>query len=277
MEAERAVLEKTQRNIIRLTAQETQGSLGVYTSKMGGNPYFPKSAQYPYNKDGKPLYMIAQINFSNIFQNQEIARLLSEDEYLKHLPSKGILSFFIDYHDDLWGSNFGDMDKPSSYKVLYFSEIEKNEAFLITDFSFLNSDSDNYMPVLENDDEYTFNFSLEKQPVALGCYEWEAVLGQDSFDYVEELKYTEGRSGDDIYDEYGNRSGGHQIGGYPFFTQTDPRSYEAALRIYDFLLLQLDTDDNIMWGDSGVANFFINFEKLKQHDFSDVFFNWDCC
>ena len=47
------------------------------------------------------------------------------------------------------------------------------------------------------------------------------------------------------------------------------------------LLLQLDSEDNneieILWGDSGICNFFINQSALSQLDFSDVFYNWDCC
>jgi len=31
-----------------------------------------------------------------------------------------------------------------------------------------------------------------------------------------------------------------------------------------------------MWGDCGVGNFFINIEDLKNLDFSDVLYNWDC-
>lgn len=31
-----------------------------------------------------------------------------------------------------------------------------------------------------------------------------------------------------------------------------------------------------MWGDSGICGFFINREKLKELDFSDVIYNWDC-
>ncbi|ETJ18863.1 hypothetical protein Q604_UNBC18576G0001, partial [human gut metagenome] len=30
------------------------------------------------------------------------------------------------------------------------------------------------------------------------------------------------------------------------------------------------------WGDGGVCNFFINKDKLKNLDFSDVLYNWDC-
>jgi uncharacterized protein YwqG len=32
----------------------------------------------------------------------------------------------------------------------------------------------------------------------------------------------------------------------------------------------------MQWGDMGVANFFINSEKLKQKDFSDILYTWDC-
>ena len=64
--------------------------------------------------------------------------------------------------------------------------------------------------------------------------------------------------------------------GYPFFAQTDPRNEEAAQ--YDTLLFQLDTDVRknigVMWGNVGVGNFFINREKLKALDFSDVLYNW---
>ena len=33
---------------------------------------------------------------------------------------------------------------------------------------------------------------------------------------------------------------------------------------------------DIMWGDVGVANFFIRPEDLKNKDFSKVLYNWDC-
>ncbi len=62
---------------------------------------------------------------------------------------------------------------------------------------------------------------------------------------------------------------GHKIGGYPFFTQTDPREWEEKYQQHDILLLQIDTDDslNIMWGDSGVANFFIKKRRFVNSKF----------
>ncbi|MBQ3918251.1 MAG: DUF1963 domain-containing protein [Oscillospiraceae bacterium] len=34
---------------------------------------------------------------------------------------------------------------------------------------------------------------------------------------------------------------------------------------------------NIMWGDAGICHFFINSEKLKNCDFSDILYYTDCC
>ena len=83
----------------------------------------------------------------------------------------------------------------------------------------------------------------------------------------------------DIDDIDGDTNGfGHKIGGYPAFTQEDPREEDTS---YDFLMLQLDSEfgdgkDRILWGDAGICNFFINSEKLKNLDFSDVIYNWEC-
>lgn len=37
-----------------------------------------------------------------------------------------------------------------------------------------------------------------------------------------------------------------------------------------------DMTNEIIWGDMGIANFFINQEDLAKLDFSNVFYNWDC-
>ena len=74
---------------------------------------------------------------------------------------------------------------------------------------------------------------------------------------------------------------GISIGDYHFdaaFTQEDPRSSEK----YDdyILLLQIDSvgigDKEIMWGDSGICNFFITKKDLENKNFSKVLYNWDC-
>ena len=66
----------------------------------------------------------------------------------------------------------------------------------------------------------------------------------------------------------------HRIGGYPYFTQQDPREEDLP---FTELLLQMDSDgDHIMWGTMGVANFFINKKDLQYCNFEEVLYNWDC-
>jgi uncharacterized protein YwqG len=79
---------------------------------------------------------------------------------------------------------------------------------------------------------------------------------------------------DDLQDRLWDRDhgAGHKLGGYPHFTQDDPRTRRDLE-----LLFQLDSDDGVMWGDAGVGNFFIAPDDLARRDFSRVLFSWDCC
>ena len=99
--------------------------------------------------------------------------------------------------------------------------------------------------------------------------------------YMEAMSYSDYRfpsDDDEIYDIEEFQGWGTKILGYPFFTQYDPREYDSQKRKYDKLLFQLDSEEDfVMWGDCGTGNFFINGESLKNRDFSDVLFNWDCC
>lgn len=127
----------------------------------------------------------------------------------------------------------------------------------------------------------------------------EAVFGLDSddedseanFDYMDQL------SDNEVYTQYieyllglseadNNKFAGSLLG-YPDFTQDNPISYEGTLASFDTLLLRLDMATlprnkkkptfDMMWGDAGVADIFINSEKLKALDFSEPFYTWDCC
>jgi uncharacterized protein YwqG len=69
---------------------------------------------------------------------------------------------------------------------------------------------------------------------------------------------------------------GHKLGGYAFFTHGDPHQYQAE-PTKDVQLLQIDVDEEIMFGDSGVAHFFINEQALKDGRFEEAYFYWDCC
>ena len=76
---------------------------------------------------------------------------------------------------------------------------------------------------------------------------------------------------------------GHSIGGYPLFIQEDPRQYDEEKEEYNVMLLQVDSEFVegerrylIIWGDCGIANFFIREKDLKAQDLSNILYNWDC-
>lgn len=70
---------------------------------------------------------------------------------------------------------------------------------------------------------------------------------------------------------------GHKIGGYGDFIQWDPREEYADYKEYTYQLLQFDSSNEFMWGDSGIAHFLITENDLKNLNFDKVLYTWDCC
>ncbi len=56
--------------------------LTVWQSKLGGQPYWPKDMEYPRNAKGRPLHLLAQINFA-------------EMPPLPDFPEEGFCSFIL--------------------------------------------------------------------------------------------------------------------------------------------------------------------------------------
>ena len=78
------------------------------------------------------------------------------------------------------------------------------------------------------------------------------------------------------------------IGGYPIFSQNDPREGSHRLSGFDRVLFELLSlkgeeinswgghDYDIIWGDVGTGAFLIPADKLRACDFSEVLYNYDC-
>lgn len=249
MEVYRETITKTMEQFVKVTLSKETAD--ITSSKVGGNPYFLKDAQYPVSEEGKPLHLLAQINFSEVIK-------FSDD-----FPDSGILQFFINGYDDVLGVNFDDQTNQQGFRVIYHEQIEE-ESKRMQDFSFLEDDEEEiYLPFLPNK-EYKMHFEKAEAPVSISDFRME----QENIEFDEAL-----------YEAYEETypSQGHKIGGYPFFTQNDPReskTFEDKL----ILLLQIDSDEKneIMWGDMGVGNFFISKEDLQNRNFSNVLYNWDC-
>ena len=230
-----------------------------FSSKVGGFGYLPKDIDYPKNKEGKPLLFLAQINFD-------------EMPDLDPFPKQGILSFYIDIFDDLYGLNLEKPNDTSDYRVFYFSDLGQP--------SYSEAEQESFFSPYPMDDVYKV---VQKEQKMVGSIS-EMLPIVDSVEFKKEIgkefyEFMEGKISDEQTDQIlESQPIESEIGGYPFFTQSDPREDDQELaNQYDTLLFQLlSDDDNVMWGDCGVANFFINRQKLQNLDFSDVMYNWDC-
>jgi len=221
----------------------------AYQSKIGGTPYLPKNAEYPYHAEKKyPLTLVAQINFAEV-------------PPLPGFPERGILQVFVDGLDYGLGYDFENLSEQAGWRIMYYPELLP-ESELQTDFSAYQAADSDCLP-FSGEFPLIFQTASEEEEDA-------------------DFKTLEG----------------HKIGGSPIFLQGDPflecdedADFDdpATITCSDWrkyiLLLQLDTDINekdrytgkLMWGDSGVANFFITPEDLAKRDFSRVAFVFDCC
>ncbi|MCY6957992.1 YwqG family protein [Clostridium brassicae] len=249
LEKFRQVIEKTIRPYVKIELK-SQNTL-PWESKIGGNPYLEIGMEYPKTLKGEQLRLLAQINFEEV-------------PHIEPFPTKGILQVFI-FPDDLYGADFDNPCKQDTFRIIYLPEVKKDEKLLVTDFSFLKElEEEWYLPFEKEGKMY---FSKEYMPVQGYTYEFEALYkdihftDEDMENYIDELNYSCCR-----------------IGGYPEFTQSDPREGNKELSLFDTLLLQLDCESecDLMFGDSGIANFFIKEEDLRNLDFSNVLYNWDC-
>lgn len=226
----------------------------LWESKIGGNPYWEiENKKYPYDKAGKPMKLLAQINFSQIPQ-------------IDLFPREGLLQFFISANDDVYGADFDDGTCQDNFRIVYHEKIIKCSDKIIQDFSFIQNMKDDYFP---SQVEAKMIFRLEEEAVPMEDFHFEKYFNNSEYNVFDDEEM-------ELYSELINSSG-HKIGGYAYFTQSDPR--ESSYQQNEILLLQLDTDDSIdmMWGDCGVANFFIRREDLIRKDFTNVYYNWDCC
>ena len=218
-------------------------------SSLGGVPYWTAEAgEFPRNEAGEPLLLLAQINLRQVNDIKEISW---------DWPISGMLQYFIDSSDDAGNSYWCDFEEPCNqkgFRIVYHEQIDENAPV--------------FAPILD--------FEYGDMSPLTNSAEWRRisfVLGE-SYPEVGSLECDALESADSLPEDYDERDipAGHKLWGFPNFTQSDPRTSEE----YE-LLFQLDTDENVMFGDTGIANFFIKPEDLRQRDFSRVWYNWDCC
>lgn len=260
----RTVLKKmqndTKKQVIRIEMNEE--SAGLTDSKVGGIPYLPKHANVPVDGEGRQMSLLAQINLSELPHNTV------------GLPDNGMLQFWV-LDDEMSGLEFENLTESDRHCVTYWETIEKDvrEADIKAKYH-PYCEEEGCFPVQES---YGITFSLEEEGISMCDYRYNDMAVEywnREFPEQKVKNYFDLPDADDFYDDF--CGGGSKIGGYPVFAQEDPR--DSGLEKYQILLFQLDSSDEyaIMWGDMGVGNFFITEEKLKNRDFTNVLYTWDC-
>jgi uncharacterized protein YwqG len=210
-----------------------------WESKLGGCPYLEDIKDYPLDGEGNPMMFLAQINLSDLME-------------LDNMPQNGLLQFYI-CNDDCYG-----LDKKCVVRYIedYFTDLSR--------LILKNPYEEDYKEFLPFQREGKMCFETREMPIPSSC--------EGFYDLFQGITFSKEQE-DKSWDEFD--SSGSRVGGYPYFIQGDSVCYSE----YDILLLQLDTENEcgIMFGDSGNCNFFIKEEDLRNKDFSNVQYDWQCC
>lgn len=255
IEHAKSKIEETLIPFVRIKAEK--GLTTQFDSKFGGTPYFPLGMEYPRDTNGFPMKLLAQINFEQV-------------PSIPDYPTSGILQFYLSVRHDSYGLDFGDEGEQKNFRVLYFENITRDEDKLLTDFEFTKvTPGKDVFPLLCGS-EAKLSFSVDEEFMNLGDFRMKDAIGIDEDKWDSDLE--------DYYEASTEAATGHKIGGYPWFTQWDPRGVIKGFSNYKQLLLQIDTDDDIdcHWGDGGVGNFFIASNDLREKNFSKVLYTYDC-
>ena len=272
------ILEKNKKPMIKISLSDDKPNL--FQSKFGGVPYLPKDMEVPKNKENEQFTLLAQINIEELPKNNI------------YPMEEGMLQFWI-LNDDVLGLDY-DTHLGNGFKVVYYKEIDKS----VTEEEVLEKynpykDEDSYFPI---EREFSLSFKLTDGYFSDSNDDFREIVDREmkKFHIENKEKYKEilkvyndkeYLSYWDIWDileedkEIGKKlfEAGHKIGGFPNFTQSDIREVGD----YEILLLQIDSEgtekNEIMWGDCGIANFFIREKDLKELNFDKVIYNWDCC
>lgn len=265
------------KEVIYIKAEKVD-DLSLEESKFGGFPFVPLGGAIPTNAEGNQLALLAQINCAQLPENSMY-------------PSDGWLQIWC-LEDEMYGFCSDTIEPETNQKVLYIpagTQGEPLERVVAMYQPYTNEEC----PLWFVDDQgaiwgMRLSFTHGQQGITYSDGRFrDLFLDRWNKRYPEQAVENFYDLPDEIFENMVDSHDGpdcaHQLGGYPYFTQYDPR-YEfdsAELAKYTEVLFQIDsqfdTKWDLCWGDAGVRNFFISRENLETLDFSDLLYNFDCC
>lgn len=265
------------KEVIYIKAEKVD-DLSLEESKFGGFPFVPLGGAIPTNAEGSQLALLAQINCAQLPENNMY-------------PSDGWLQIWC-LEDEMYGFCSDTIQPETNQKVLYIPAGTQGEPLERVEAMY-QPYGDEECPLWFVDDQgaiwgMRLSFTHGQQGITYSDGRFrDLFLDRWNKRYPEQAVENFYDLPDEIFENVVDIHDGpdcaHQLGGYPYFTQYDPRfeyrSSEATK--YTELLFQIDsqfdTEWDMCWGDAGVRNFFISREDLEALDFSDLLYNFDCC
>ncbi len=236
-------------------------------SQLGGEPLLPEEVRWPEWK-GKPLSFLAPIDLA------EVHAVLPS-----FLPRSGLLLFFYDQDQSVWG--FDPKDE-GAWKVFHVegevaywqrrstpAGVDKGARFQCKPIAF------HAMQSFPDAQRIESGFARDR--------DWDAYyeLRHEAFEgdvRHQMLGYPSPVQSDDMELDCQLASNGIYLGGPEGYQ--DARVTELKSGAKDWkLLLQLDSDDDAgwMWGNAGTLYFWIREQDARRGDFSKVWLSFQCC
>jgi uncharacterized protein YwqG len=240
----KTLIDQTTKESVKLRFKDTAPELTE--SKIGGTPYTENYSSLAKDNEGHPMQLLVQLNCKEL--------------HLPYpFPQDGLIQIFVN-------QQFGNIHTSKTadqFHVKFIAtieQIEDEDSLLGHHFN-----PSKYFPIQKT---YALQGEMMLDPVSSLDYRY-----NDYFTFEKLCLITEDeRTFEEIYFET-YLGAEHKVGGYPYFIENDFRVGKAQLQQYDTLLLQLVSDDEhyINYRDSGIVSFFINSEKLKDLDFTDIY------
>ncbi|MBP3708458.1 MAG: DUF1963 domain-containing protein [Clostridia bacterium] len=241
----------------------------ILSSKIGGVPYMPIGEDWPKDSNGDEMPLLLQVNFKEMNSKQ--------------FPNHGILEIFLDKS----------LGYPPEYVIKYYENIDDEyrndiKPVDVSDFVTANSykivfkDAIDYM----HTSDYRFEDEINKilNDIIKDKKKTDEIIKYAKLTksrMVEEAKDDKEIVSESIIEEIYYKIENIQItmGGYPDFTQSDPRGYEKSKEHLTECLFKLDScgEHEFYIGDSGIISVLISMEDLKSARFENAQLDWDCC
>lgn len=265
------------KEVIYIKAEKAD-DLSLEESKFGGFPFVPLGGAIPTNAEGNQLALLAQINCAQLPENNMY-------------PSDGWLQIWC-LEDEMYGFWSDTIQPETNQKVLYIPAGTQGEPLERVEAMYQPYGNEE-CPLWFVDEQgaiwgMRLSFTHGQQGITYSDGRFrDLFLDRWNKRYPEQAVENFYDLPDEIFENMVDSHDGpdcaHQLGGYPYFTQYDPRyEYDSAeLAKYTEVLFQIDsqfdTKWDLCWGDAGVRNLFISRENLEALDFSDLLYNFDCC